>query len=191
MDGARRRHADPRELARHPLQGRRVRDGRAGDLPPGPPDAEDGAAEPPWQNPSLSELERLALLAETTATLTSSLDVDATLRHLVRLVVPLLADWVVVDLVDEEGTISRAVVVHYENGTLTHRDDLQRQLPPVTEDSPMPLSRALRGVTATLISPQSYRMPPDTGIAVAQQDLLAQTGIKSACIAPPSAASVR
>ncbi|MFB9472156.1 SpoIIE family protein phosphatase [Nonomuraea salmonea] len=148
------------------------------------PDAEDGAAEPPWQNPSLSELERLALLAETTATLTSSLDVDATLRHLVRLVVPLLADWVVVDLVDEEGTISRAVVVHYENGTLTHRDDLQRQLPPVTEDSPMPLSRALRGVTATLISPQSYRMPPDTGIAVAQQDLLAQTGIKSACIAP-------
>ncbi|MFD0656825.1 PAS domain-containing protein [Thermocatellispora tengchongensis] len=52
---------------------------------------------------SMSELERLALLAETTTTLTSTLDVEQALRELVRLVVPLLADWVVVDLITEEG----------------------------------------------------------------------------------------
>jgi len=145
---------------------------------------EDAAAESPGPSASLSDLERLALLAETTATLTSSLDVQATLGHLVRLVVPLLADWVVVDLVTEEGTISRSVVVHHENGALTHRDDLQRQLPAVTPESAMPLSRALRGVTATLIDPQTYQRSPDTEIAVAQQELLAATGITSACIAP-------
>jgi serine phosphatase RsbU (regulator of sigma subunit) len=144
----------------------------------------EDAAESPGPSASLSDLERLALLAETTATLTSSLDVQATLGHLVRLVVPLLADWVVVDLVAEEGTISRSVVVHYENGALMHRDDLQRQLPAVRPDSAMPLSRALRGVTATLISPQTYQCPPDTDLAAVQQELLAATGITSACIAP-------
>ena len=144
----------------------------------------ESAAEPPGPSASLSDLERLALLAETTATLTSSLDVQATLGHLIRLVLPLLADWVVVDLVTEEGTISRSVVAHYENGVLAHRGDLERQLPAVSPESAMPLSRALRGVTATLIGPQTYRHPPDTEIAAAQQELLAATGITSACIAP-------
>ncbi|MEV0620247.1 SpoIIE family protein phosphatase [Nonomuraea sp. NPDC050404] len=140
--------------------------------------------EPTFLSSSMSELERLALLAETTATLTSSLDLDETLRHLVRLVVPLLADWVVVDLLTEEGGVSRTVVVHYEDGVLRHRDELQRPMPPVPRESPMPLSRALRGVTATLVGPEDYQGPPDSGIAVIQRELFEVTGISSACITP-------
>lgn len=139
---------------------------------------------PPLALASMSELDRLALLAETTATLISSLDSDETLRHLVRLVVPLLADWAVVDLLTEEGGVSRAIVVHYENGTLTQRDDLVRPMPPVTKESTMPLSRALRGVTATLVGPEDYQGILDSDLAVAQRDMLAATGIRSACIAP-------
>nr|WP_240973533.1 SpoIIE family protein phosphatase [Nonomuraea sp. FMUSA5-5] len=132
----------------------------------------------------MTELDRLALLAETTTTLTSSLDSDETIRHLVRLVVPLLADWVVIDLLTEEGEVVRNTVVHHENGVLTHREDLERLMPPLSMESPMPLSRALRGVTATLVGPEHYQGPPDSGIAVAQRELFEATGIHSACIAP-------
>ncbi|MEW1845537.1 SpoIIE family protein phosphatase [Nonomuraea angiospora] len=146
--------------------------------PAPPPHEAAGAAA------SMSPLDRLALLAETTTTLTSSLDVDETLRQLVRLVLPLLADWAVIDLLTEDGGVSRAAVAHFEGGLLEYRDDLEGPMPPVPQESPMPLSRALRGVTATLVTPETYHGHPDSGIAVAQQELFRVTGMHSACIAP-------
>jgi PAS domain S-box-containing protein len=133
---------------------------------------------------SLSELERLTLLAETTARLTSTLDVDEALRRLVDLVVPRLADWAVVDLITERDEVWRTLVVHAEDGVLVHHEDLQGPMPPVPEESPMPLSRALRGVASTLAGPATYHGPPDSGIAVEQRRLFSATGMHSAAIAP-------
>ncbi|MFJ5531826.1 SpoIIE family protein phosphatase [Streptomyces sp. NPDC093261] len=132
----------------------------------------------------LSELERLALLAETTTQLTSTLDVDEALRRLVALVVPRLADWAVIDQITERDEVWRTAVVHAEDSLLVHREDLQGPMPPVPEDSPMPLSRALRGVASTLTGPETYRGAPDSGIAVAQRGLFEATGMHSAAIAP-------
>ncbi|MDT0445589.1 SpoIIE family protein phosphatase [Streptomyces johnsoniae] len=133
---------------------------------------------------SMPEVDRLALLAETTTTLTSTLNTGETLQQLVRLVVPQLADWAVVDLFTEEGNVSRAAVVHREQHTLVHREDLEGPLPPVPQASLMPLSRALRGVTATLAGPEDYQGPPDSGVAVVQRQLFRATGMHSASIAP-------
>ncbi|MGP3929267.1 SpoIIE family protein phosphatase [Nonomuraea sp. KM88] len=133
---------------------------------------------------SMPELDRLALLAETTATLTSSLDVDETVRQLIRLVVPLLADWGVVDLLTEEGGVARVAVVHYEHGVRVHRRDLEGPMPPVPQESSMPLSRALRGVTPALVGPQDYQGSPDSDIAVRQRELFEETGMHSATIVP-------
>ncbi|MER7367869.1 SpoIIE family protein phosphatase [Nonomuraea wenchangensis] len=146
--------------------------------------AAPSSREPESASATMSELDRLALLAETTTTLTASLEVEETLRQLVRLTVPLLADWAVVDLLTEHRGVSRAVVAHHENGVVIHREDLQGPMPPVPEESPMPLSRALRGVTATLTGPETYRRTPDSGIAVAQRELFRATGMHSACIVP-------
>ncbi|WP_374955478.1 SpoIIE family protein phosphatase [Streptomyces sp. Ru72] len=132
----------------------------------------------------LPELERLALLAETTTQLTSTLDVDEALRRLVALVVPRLADWVVIDLITDRDEVWRHAVVHAEGDALVHREDLQGPMPPVPAESPMPLSRALRGVASTLAGPQTYQQPPDSGIAVEQRRLFEATGIRSAAIAP-------
>ncbi|MFI7106781.1 SpoIIE family protein phosphatase [Nonomuraea sp. NPDC050227] len=160
-------------------------DGRTGALVLFHDADEPGAQIPePAHETSMSELDRLALLAETTTTLTASLDVDETLRQLVRLVVPLLADWVVVDLLTEHGGVTRAAVVHHEDGVLVHHEDLEGPMPAVPEESPMPLSRALRGVTATLAGPETYQGAPDSGIAVFQQELFRRTGMHSAGIAP-------
>ncbi|MGY6023488.1 SpoIIE family protein phosphatase [Streptomyces spinosirectus] len=133
---------------------------------------------------SLTELERLALLAETTAQLTSTLDVDETLRRLVGLMVPRLADWAIVDLITDRDEVWRAVVVHAEGETLVHHDDLQGPMPPVPQASQMPLSRALRGVASTLAGPQTYDRAPDSGIAVEQRHLFDVTGMHSVAIAP-------
>ncbi|MER6509802.1 SpoIIE family protein phosphatase [Nonomuraea sp. NPDC001636] len=163
----------------------RLADGRTGALVLFHDAEEPGAQVPePGHETSMSELDRLALLAETTTTLASSLDVDETLRQLVRLVVPLLADWVVVDLLTEHGGVTRAAVVHHEDGVLVHHEDLEGPMPAVPEESPMPLSRALRGVTATLAGPETYQGAPDSGIAVFQQELFRRTGMHSAGIAP-------
>ncbi|MFD0428636.1 SpoIIE family protein phosphatase [Streptomyces zhihengii] len=68
-----------------------------------------------------------------------------------------------------------------------HPDRAERPpgpMPPVPAESPMPLSRALRGAASTLAGPATYQGPPDSGIAVEQQRLFAVTGMHSAAIAP-------
>jgi PAS domain S-box-containing protein len=143
------------------------------------------ATDPPERaGAPLSELERLALLAETTSQLTSTLDVEEALRGLVRLVVPRLADWAVIDLITERDEVRRVTVAHMDNGVLTYREDLQGPMPPVPEESPLPLSRALRGVASALAGPETYQGPPDSGIAVEQRRLFEATGMHSAVIAP-------
>jgi hypothetical protein len=133
---------------------------------------------------AMPELERLALLAETTTRLTSTLDVEETLRRLVALVVPRLADWAVVDLITKRDEVWRTAVVHAEDDILVRHEDLQGPMPPIPEESPMPLSRALRGVSSTLAGPETYQRDPDSGIAVEQRRLFEATGIRSAAIAP-------
>ena len=59
-----------------------------------------------------TDLERLALLAETTTRLTSTLDVDEALRRLVDLVLPRLADWAVIDLITERDEVWRTAAEH-------------------------------------------------------------------------------
>ncbi|WP_256069857.1 SpoIIE family protein phosphatase, partial [Streptomyces sp. DvalAA-14] len=144
---------------------------RAADLPNAP-----GSA--------LPELERLTLLAETTTQLTSTLDSDEALNRLVHLVIPRIADWAVVDLITEGDEVERSIVVHYEDGAYVARVDLQGPMPPVPAESPMPLSRALRGAASSLVTPQTYQGPPDSGIAIEQARLFAATGMHSAAIAP-------
>ncbi|MBL1083491.1 SpoIIE family protein phosphatase [Streptomyces actinomycinicus] len=132
----------------------------------------------------LSDLERLALLAETTTQLTSTLDVEEARRRLVALVLPRLADWVVIDLITERDEVWRADVVHADTDRLVPHDDLQGPMPPVPEESQMPLSRALRGVASAVAGPDTYRRAPDSGIAVEQRRLFEATGIHSAAIVP-------
>lgn len=144
---------------------------------------EAGPSPQPVTGP-LPELERLALLAETTTRLTSTLDVEEALRLLVTLVVPRLADWAVIDLITERDEVWRKAVVHAAGDTLVYHEELQGPMPPIPQESPMPLSRALRGAASTLAGPKTYQREPDSGIAVEQRRLFEATGIHSAAIAP-------
>lgn len=144
----------------------------------------EAAGTPERAGAPLSELERLTLLAEITSQLASVLDTEEALRRLIRLLVPRLADWVVIDLITERDEVRRVAVGHADNSDLTYRKDLQGPMPPIPEESPLPLSRALRGAASSLAGPENYRKPPDSGIAAEQRRLFEATGMHSAVIAP-------
>lgn len=126
----------------------------------------------------------LSLIAEVTSVLTSTLQVREALWLLARQVTPRLADWVVIDLLNEIGELERALVVHHENGRHIRREEMQGPLPPVSETSLMPLSRVLRGASTTRVSLRDYQRPPDTGLAMAQRTLFERTRIHAAITAP-------
>ncbi|URN18793.1 MULTISPECIES: SpoIIE family protein phosphatase [Streptomyces] len=150
-----------------------------------PPDSAPPATRSPRRpSASLSELDRLALLAETTTALTSTLDVDEALDRLVGLVVPRLADWAVIDLLREPDEVWRTAVVQAKDDTLVHVEELEGPMPPVPAESPMPLSRALRGESSALAGPETYQGPPDSEVALEQRRLFEATGMHSAVIAP-------
>ncbi|CAM5276735.1 hypothetical protein SCANM63S_02989 [Streptomyces canarius] len=92
------------------------------------------------------------------------------------LVLPRLADWAVIDLITEHDEVWRTAVVHAEGDRLVHQEDLEGPMPPVPEESPMPLSRALRGVASALAGPATYQHAEDSGIAVEQRRLFEATG---------------
>jgi signal transduction histidine kinase len=73
---------------------------------------------------------RLAFLAEASAHLASSLDYETTLRRVARLAVPELADWCVVDTLDEDGSVSLLAVAHVDPGQETLVRTLRRRYPP-------------------------------------------------------------
>ncbi|MFF7206168.1 SpoIIE family protein phosphatase [Streptomyces sp. NPDC008141] len=148
------------------------------------PEHEDSHHSDVGPSASLTELDRLALLAETTTQLTSTLDVDEALHRLAALTVPRLADWAVFDVLTEHDEVRRVLVMEHKDGILVEREDLQGPMPPVPTESPMPLSRALRGAASSLAGPATYQGPPDSGIAVEQQRLFTETGMHSAVIAP-------
>lgn len=59
-----------------------------------------------------AERERAAYLSDANVGLTATLDYDATLSTLASLVVPRIADWCAVDVVEPDGTIRRVAVAH-------------------------------------------------------------------------------
>jgi PAS domain S-box-containing protein len=63
-------------------------------------------------------------LAETGTLLASSLDMQITLQNVAQLIVPKLADWCVVDLLEVDGSIFQAVVAHVDPA----KEELVRKL---------------------------------------------------------------
>jgi PAS domain S-box-containing protein len=94
--------------------------------------------------PSLSGTEGVRFLAEAGEVLAKSLDWEETLVQVARLSVPALADWCIVDVLDEDGVTIQQVAV---SAVDPHKEELLREmrlLYPPTIDSPQPAAQALR-----------------------------------------------
>ena len=83
-------------------------------------------------------------LAEAGEELAASLDWEATLVRVAQLAVPTLADWCIVDVLEDDRETIRQVTV---SAVDREKEDLLREmrmLYPPTMDSPQPAARALR-----------------------------------------------
>ncbi len=128
------------------------------------------------------EQARLALMAEAGRVLTSSLELEAIVRNLTRLMVPAVADTCVVDLVEEDGSIRRAASAAAP--AIRHLFESIANDAPDPDDDVHPVSRAIRTGRTELIE-----AVPDSLVAQAiadadHREALRKTRPSSAIIVP-------
>ncbi|HEX6938213.1 MAG TPA: ATP-binding protein [Longimicrobiales bacterium] len=126
--------------------------------------------------------EGLRFLADASRALSSSLDVRSTLTSLVRLAAPRLADWCVVDMV-ENRHIHRIASAHRDPAKEPLLRELDRRFPPDWE-SPQPGTRALRTRQAELIEEVTDDILRSRTRSAEHRDLVRALGIRSMIAAP-------
>lgn len=133
--------------------------------------------------------EALALLAEVSRELASSLDYRETLASVARLATAHLANWCVVDMLENDGSLSRAVVAHRDPRKAELARRLQEYYPPDPE--------APEGVYQVLRTGEPRFLPefPEAMLEEVARDeehlkLLRELGLRS-CITVPLVARGR
>lgn len=124
----------------------------------------------------------LRLLARTGAVLSASLDYRTTLAHVARLAVPTLADWCVVDVV-EDGRVERVEVAHADPEKGVRAEELRRY-PPDPRDATTPSGRVLRTGKPELvpeITPEALR---ESERSPEHVRLLEEIGMSSLMVVP-------
>ncbi|TQK50927.1 serine phosphatase RsbU (regulator of sigma subunit) [Streptomyces sp. SLBN-118] len=127
-------------------------------------------------------LDRLTLLTNASEALASTLDIDEGLRRLCRTVVPGLADWCAVDLLDERGRLCRQVVEHREPDLLSP-GLYEGELPPA-EKSAASVARALRGAGPLLVTTFTAPAGAADPLHARELELFDHLGADTVVIAP-------
>lgn len=133
---------------------------------------------------ALEAQQRLSFLSEASLLLSASLDYETTLKNVANLAVPTLADWCVVDMLDDyQGETERLIVVHTDPAKLALAEELQRRYPPDPH--------ARRGVAEVLRTGKTEYVPyiPESELEASVADaeqlrMLRELHIQSYIIAP-------
>ncbi|HSJ50162.1 MAG TPA: GAF domain-containing protein [Actinomycetota bacterium] len=135
---------------------------------------------------SAAQLDRLVLLARAGDALSGTLDVEVALNRLGDILVPALADWFTVALVDESGAIATVLVVHPDPDKVALARELQRRFP-ADRNAPSGAPNVIR----TGISELTERITDEMLRAlVTDEELLAAIrplGLRCAMVVPLSA----
>ncbi|MFF3291010.1 SpoIIE family protein phosphatase [Streptomyces sp. NPDC003023] len=131
--------------------------------------------------------ERLTMVAEISAVLSSTLDIPEMLHRLVRLLVPELGDWAAVDLrLQDHADEVRRIAVRSRD---EHRgaQTLEGPLPPLTETpSSSALVRVMRGSRPMRLGADDLARDAEPPLARAHRDLFDRLGGHSAVVVPLS-----
>ncbi|NUQ21828.1 MAG: PAS domain S-box protein [Gemmatimonadaceae bacterium] len=126
--------------------------------------------------------DRALLLAEAGRVIHGSLDREKTLETIVRLAVPALADWCVVDLLERQGA-HRIVALHASPGKQPLLDELHRFAPNL-ERSDAPVARVIRSGRPLLIEQWTAQWTAAKATSAAHAKLLDTLEPRSAAIVP-------
>jgi PAS domain S-box-containing protein len=93
---------------------------------------------------------RVRFLARASDLLNETLDYERTLTALAEMAVPTLAGQVVIDLIDDDGSMRCVAAAHLDPAKSEHVRDLRRRYPPTAEDHPV--QRAVRTGEAVFLA---------------------------------------
>jgi signal transduction histidine kinase len=126
---------------------------------------------------------RFAFLDEASDVLASSLDYEATLASVARLVVPRMADWCSVYVDEEEGGLRQLAVAHIDPAKVEMARELGRCYPP-DPDAPRGVPRVLRTGRSELTSQITDEMLVRGARDEAHLKILRELGLCSAIVVP-------
>ncbi|MFN8471744.1 MAG: HAMP domain-containing sensor histidine kinase [Anaerolineae bacterium] len=86
---------------------------------------------------------RLEFLTRASIVLAASIEYEERLNNLARLVVPTLADWCSIDLIEQEGSVRRLVVLHADPDKSDAAQELQSQYPRLLLDASHTITKVL------------------------------------------------
>jgi PAS domain S-box-containing protein len=126
---------------------------------------------------------RQRFLAEAGQLLATSLDYEQTLERVARMIVPGLADWCGIEMVDEQGEAHQVAVAHVDAEKVQMAQELRRRYPP-DPDAPTGVPAVLRGGPAELYSD----IPDELIVQVARDEehlrLIRALGMRSGMVVP-------
>ena len=96
------------------------------------------------------EEERMHFLGEASTLLAASLDYEATLADLAKLLVPRVADYCIVDALDEDGALRQVVISHRDPAREELLREVRRRYPPEKNEA-HPVSEVLRSGVPYLV----------------------------------------
>ena len=121
---------------------------------------------------------RQRFLAEAGELLMSSRDYERTLQHIAGLVVPTLADWCALDLLDEAGDLQRVALVHHDPEKRRRARELHDRYPPQL-DSDQGLAAVLRDGRSILVGELTDAMLEESARDPEHLRLLRELGMRS------------
>src|SRR5215210_361445 len=122
-------------------------------------------------------------LAEVGESLSSSLDYRATLARVARLAVPHLADWCVVDILEEDGSLERLAVAHQDPEKVALVHELQERYPPDL-DAPRGVGQVSRTGRSELVPEIPESLLEEAARDAEHREILRGLGLKSYMIVP-------
>ncbi|MGH3106161.1 MAG: PAS domain S-box protein [Rubrobacteraceae bacterium] len=122
-------------------------------------------------------------LAEASDMLSSSLDYRETLSSMARLVVPTLADWCVVDVLDENGSLERLAVEHPDPGKVALVHKVQERYPP-DPDGPSGVFQVLRSGEPEMMAEIPDELLEAAAVDAEHREILRELGLRSYMVVP-------
>jgi signal transduction histidine kinase/PAS domain-containing protein len=127
--------------------------------------------------------EREQFLARTSQVLGSSLDYETTLTHLAQVVVPQLADWCAVHVVDEDGGTRQIAVAHVDPAKVAWARELNERYPP-RDDAPTGVPNVVRTGQPEIYPNITDEMLVAGAVDAEHLRISRDLGLKSAMIVP-------
>jgi PAS domain S-box-containing protein len=125
----------------------------------------------------------LRFLAESGATLSSSLDYRDTLANVARLAVPILADWCAVDVMEEDGSVERLAVEHSDPEKVALAYELQERFASDPE-APRGVRKVLQTGEPDMMTEIPDELLDQAAMDVEHRTIMRKLGLRSYMVVP-------